>query len=469
MATAAHFRSAPPLFISMSVRRGTSRPDALPVTAPRAPDALPVTAPRAPTLSPSRRPWSPCVNSRRMSEKRTFHPAHSGAPPFHVRFSDIPPRRCYLLQKRAMDPLVNRARDLLRAEDAGAYADAVAELHERPTKTVFDDCVALSSSPRHEDRRLSADVLGQLGYADGFPFRDATLPLLTQLLSDPEAAVVQAAVLAFGHLDADASAVASLAGHPDPNVRGAVAFALLGLESTLAIDTLIALSDDDASEVRDWATFGLGSQIDTDTPEILDALLARVEDPDPDTRAEAIAGLVTRHDSRAVDALIGALSSHTVGSLEVEAARDLGTPELALPLEQLRTWWDVDPLLLELAISRCKKPTDLKPFRLLEPEVDGGQWTLYLRSADSLDLHQVFQKANHRAGGYGWEAVASYLLEEHLEEAVARRIGLDCENDTFVARSADKNALRQLAELMVPLARDSALLAQLLQRTLDQE
>jgi HEAT repeat protein len=118
------------------------------------------------------------------------------------------------------------------------------------------------------------------------------------------------------------------------------------------------LSQDLDARVRDWSTFGLGTQLEVDTPEILAALLARVEDIDADTRAEALAGLAKRRDLRVVVPLRRALESGTVGSLEVEAAGELGSGQLLDALEKLRSWWNVDRELLENAISRCSGGPD---------------------------------------------------------------------------------------------------------------
>jgi HEAT repeat protein len=261
-----------------------------------------------------------------------------------------------------IDRLLDAACELAATADgedsSKAYWRAVTQLHSKPVQAVFDRCLTWCSSSDPDQRRLGADVLGQLGCADhAYPFRVATRSLLKVLLSDEEASVVVAALIAFGHLGAQESIaeIVLLSQYPAADVRHAVAFALLGEESDLAVATLIELSRDASAEVRDWSTFGLGAQIDTDTTELRDALLARADDPDPSTRAEALSGLVKRRDLRVLVPLVRALESDRVGSMEVEAARDLGAVELLAPLEKLRSWWDVDSALLESAISECAK------------------------------------------------------------------------------------------------------------------
>jgi HEAT repeat protein len=245
-------------------------------------------------------------------------------------------------------------------EDAKSYWRVVTELHQKPSQTVFERCRAWSSSANAHERRLAADVLGQLGYEERpSPFRDETIPILVSLLSDPDATVIASALVAFGHLGAEPSVVeiAALSRHTDSNVRHAVAAALLWIEDPLAIDTLVDLSCDQEACVRDWSTFGLGAQLYVDTPRIREALLARAADPDGDTRAEALDGLVRRGDPRVLPFLLRALQSDQVGSLEVKAAGDLGKAELVTSLEKLKEWWDVDPELLESAIAQCKAGT----------------------------------------------------------------------------------------------------------------
>ena len=51
------------------------------------------------------------------------------------------------------------------AEDA--YWQTVTQLHAMPTRQVFERSVRWCSSTDADERRLGADVLGQLGFADG--------------------------------------------------------------------------------------------------------------------------------------------------------------------------------------------------------------------------------------------------------------------------------------------------------------
>lgn len=141
--------------------------------------------------------------------------------------------------------------------------------------------------------------------------------------------------------------------HRDPRVRYGVTHALLGQDDPRAIDLLLRLSSDRDADVRDWATFGIGTLSDLDTSEIRGALAARLDDPHDDTRGEALIGLARRKDLRVVPALMKELSSDCVGTLAVEAAEEIGVPELRPALVRLRGWWDVDPALLERAIVAC--------------------------------------------------------------------------------------------------------------------
>ena len=116
-------------------------------------------------------------------------------------------------------------------------------------------------------------------------------------------------------------------------VKHGVVAALLGVNNPTAIETLIKLSADKADSVRDWATFGIGTQLEVDTPEIRQALWNRVRDKHQDTRMEAILGLASRKDVRVWEIIRQELIKGDFGTLLFEALIETGESEF-LPLLQ---------------------------------------------------------------------------------------------------------------------------------------
>jgi HEAT repeat protein len=214
------------------------------------------------------------------------------------------------------------------------------------------------------------------GEEDSVPPREAVDEAIRRLVDavseNLDEGEVAALVLATGRLgDPKAmETLASLEHHPGAVVRRAVAEALpmtmlVPEESSIGVEALLRLFDDENAEVRDWAVCSLGrtlAESDSVVPALYDteriraALIARVDDDDPATRAEACAGLALRHLLDVVEPLQRALSSPTVGRVPVLAAEAIGSPELYEALVSLRSWWVRDPELLERAIEACSLP-----------------------------------------------------------------------------------------------------------------
>ncbi|WP_169437621.1 HEAT repeat domain-containing protein [Longispora albida] len=137
--------------------------------------------------------------------------------------------------------------------------------------------------------------------------------------------------------------ILGLAEHRDAQVRQAVAAQLPLLadpKPQSVITALLRLTSDPSPDVRDWACFALGTQCpDIDTPELRDALAARLTDPDNETRCEALFGLAQRRDSRALPALHKALAGDSVWLMEIEAAGALGDPSLHTPIRGHLDGW----------------------------------------------------------------------------------------------------------------------------------
>jgi HEAT repeat protein len=165
----------------------------------------------------------------------------------------------------------------LTAEDEDTVWEAVGVLCWCGTREVFDAARQFCASRCPRERTVGADVLEQLGIPER-SFPDESLVILTELLQmDEDVGVLSSAAIACGHLH-DARAIdplVKLQNHPCEDVRYAVVLGLLGHEDGRAVRALIELSADTDADVRDWATFGLGQQIELDTPEIREALYAR--------------------------------------------------------------------------------------------------------------------------------------------------------------------------------------------------
>ncbi|MCF7962969.1 MAG: HEAT repeat domain-containing protein [Pirellula sp.] len=237
--------------------------------------------------------------------------------------------------------------------------DAVRALHWRGGLDVLEHANQLTKSNCSRERRLGADLIGQLGIPDRTNPEQCKSILRGMLTADENAEVLRAVLVAISHQN-DIDAIPLVIGfstHPDSTVRHGVVLALSihnGHEVPQAIETLIKLSNDSCEHVRDWATFGLGTQIEIDTQQIRDALADRLNDPDFDTRGEALVGLAKRNDLRAIAALKLELESDCIGCLAIEAAELIASNELYPLLVDLRGWWDIDIDLLERAIEASK-------------------------------------------------------------------------------------------------------------------
>jgi HEAT repeat protein len=212
---------------------------------------------------------------------------------------------------------------------------------------------------------LRARELGEA--VDGHPENvDAALPELAALLAVfTDVDVVLAAVEALS-LVSDARAVRLLIPHAadtDENVRAQVAAALSdGMHSEdlrqRVIATLLPMTEDPASSVRDAACFSLG-MVNADGAPVREALVARLADDDADTRAEALVSLARTGDPRALEATLALLSgeSDAITLQELRAAAELSDPALLPALTVLATNWAADhdehTELLEKALSRC--------------------------------------------------------------------------------------------------------------------
>ena len=264
-----------------------------------------------------------------------------------------------------VDELLDRA----RAEWAGAeeWAPGLAALGWRGTPEVLDALRSLADDADPVARSVAAYVAGQLGA----PLRSqpaasaALLEGMAAAESDP--AVLAVIAEALGHLGAPwgLDVLLGLRGHADAAVRDGVVDALAGRTDPAAVAALVELSRDREPAIRDWATFALGTLTDQDSPELRDALVARLDDADPETRIEAVHGLALRADPRAVEPALALLadaergptvwSRHALLESTILLAALSGDARFAPHLPQLEDGWRGTTLERDLtrALERC--------------------------------------------------------------------------------------------------------------------
>jgi HEAT repeat protein len=216
---------------------------------------------------------------------------------------------------RSTRDLVNT---VLSSNDEGAvdsvYWNAMSELHRGGTREVFEAARSLCESACPLEQRVGCGILAQLG-APEMPFASASFPLVASVLrNSANLDTLANALCALGWLRdlRGVDLVLPYLNHADSDIRYWVTQALTALhDDNRSIKGLIRLTADPSVEVRDWATFGLGSMTERDTPAIRNALVACLDDPDAIVRGEALVGLAKRQDERVVKPLLRELEAGT--------------------------------------------------------------------------------------------------------------------------------------------------------------
>jgi len=273
-------------------------------------------------------------------------------------------RERYLSDARDLEELITWA--LNKDRDEHEYWEPISVIQHR-LPGVLPRIGELASSPDPRKRELAATVLGQNGASIKTAIEECLQMLHSILLTETNPDVVCAVLYAFGHLQDSRSLDVSLQYVENQNaeIRRAVVSALSGFEHQGALHALVRLSSDPSADVRNWATFGLGSLSDADTPEIRQALADRLNDEDDEVSDEAIAGLCERGDIRAVGPFLRVLEQYdpkyTIGRIFIQGVaesvvqrKDLGIEYLPL-LERFRDLHLVESAVLEDALAKCQR------------------------------------------------------------------------------------------------------------------
>lgn len=214
--------------------------------------------------------------------------------------------------------------------------DNISVLRKRPSQELLAKCIELTKSNNPKSSKIGIDILAQLGLPPR-PFLKETLKIYFELLeveTDPE--VLKSLLYSIGHnndeLDEEQiEKICSFIQNENSLIKEGLVSALLGIDNITAIETLVKLSTDKLSHIRNWATFGLGTQIERNNKYIREALWERVNDKHQETKLEAFVGLAKRKDKRVNEIIRREITGGKYGTLLFEAIIETQEKEF-LPL-----------------------------------------------------------------------------------------------------------------------------------------
>lgn len=246
--------------------------------------------------------------------------------------------------------------------DDEKHEHALFTLRYRGTREIYDTAVRLCHGRLAVERRQAVNVLAQFGHKYGrkHPYHQETVELfLNMLASEKRVTVISMLLWGLEQLDDDrvVEPMIRFTDHPNKWVRKQAAIALghFAHDNEQALRAVIDLCSDADRDVRDWATFELGSQFDPGDLDIPDAhavLWERADEDDREIRSQALRGLVFRGETGLTERLMRELDADEIFDDVLEAVEYLADPAFLPCLLPLREW-DTISGYLEDAIAAC--------------------------------------------------------------------------------------------------------------------
>lgn len=217
---------------------------------------------------------------------------------------------------------------LLNKKSSKTYWDDIHILRKRATKEIFNQSIKLTKSKKAKKREIGIDILAQLSNKPRTFYKESVKLFFKLLKNEKNTKVLTSLLYAIGHNNdklkkSQINIICLFINSNKKSIQEALVFSLLGIENKKAIKTLIILSKSNTNDVRNWATFGIGTQTERDTKYIREALWNRINDRHEETKFEAIVGLAKRKDIRIKKIIKRELHQKEFGSLLFEAISEL--------------------------------------------------------------------------------------------------------------------------------------------------
>ncbi len=227
---------------------------------------------------------------------------------------------------------------LVNNKSQNTYWKNISELRTRATEDVYDQAYKLANSEIDKKKIIGIDVLAQLGFDPRIRQKE-TVDLYFELLENRQNDDVLFAIffgISHNNENLTKNQVLKLIefkNSENNDVRYSLVSALSGIEHPKAIETLIELSEDRYSSIRNWATFGIGTLSEENNDRIINALWKRTKDKHQETKLEAIIGLANRKEVAVKEQIISELKDGKYTTLLFDAIVELNDKEFIPYLE----------------------------------------------------------------------------------------------------------------------------------------
>lgn len=227
---------------------------------------------------------------------------------------------------------------LVNNKSQKTYWNNISELRKRANEDVYDQAFKLTKSESDKKKIIGIDVLAQLGF-DPRIRQQKTINLFFDLLENEQSDdVLFALFFGISHNNENltkkqVSKLVEFKDSKNTDVRYSLVSALSGIANPKAIETLIELSEDKFSSIRNWATFGIGTLSEENNDRIINALWKRTKDKHQETKLEAIVGLAHRKEVAVKEQIISELKNGKYTTLLFDAITELNDKELIPYLE----------------------------------------------------------------------------------------------------------------------------------------
>lgn len=153
------------------------------------------------------------------------------------------------------------------AKTENNYWNQITELRKFVNDEMISESFKLIDSDDWKCKQIGIDVLCQLGQKRKIFIKELFDKIFNILETSINKKLICASLFAVGHNNTylkpkQIKELEKFQNSKSKDIRYALTFCLLGVENDKATKMLIKLAQDRSPQVKDWATFGLGTQID---------------------------------------------------------------------------------------------------------------------------------------------------------------------------------------------------------------